>query len=169
MRWIIRRVGITLLVVSLLCAAFVLLNPAARQLTPIYLYYDLIGRRIAPAPLEIEQFVLQSGQEYCAVGRDSECGGYRLVAARALPVDQAAQQRDIATAWCIDYVVLRRNQGRTTGGLIYWANIPKAMIVAKRSDGQLDASNVADCRTAQVAQADTSGGRLRALYLARRR
>jgi hypothetical protein len=139
-----------LLGLALIVAAVLLLNPAARQLAPIYLYYDLIGRQIAPAPPEIEQFVFQSGQDYCAVGRDSDCGGYRLVAARVLPVDQAAQQRGTVAAWCVDYVVLRRNQGRTTGGVIYWANIPKAMIVAKTSDGQLASSNVADCRMARL-------------------
>ena len=112
MRRFTRIIVIALLALLLFCAAL-LLNPSARQLAPIYLYYDLVGRRIAPAPPEIEQFVLQSGQDYCAVGRDSECGGYRLVAARALPVDQAAQQRGTSAAWCVDYVVLRRNQGRT--------------------------------------------------------
>jgi hypothetical protein len=137
--------GLVLIVVVVL-----LLNPSARQLVPNYLYYGLIGRRIAPAPPEIEQFVSQSGQEYCAVGRDSECGGWRLVAARALPVDQAAQQRGTAAAWCVDYVVLRRNLGRTTGGIIYWAKSPGAMIVAKASDGQLASINVADCRTAKL-------------------
>jgi hypothetical protein len=149
MRRIIHTVAPALLGLVLIVAATLLLNPPARQLAPIYLYYDLIGRRIAPAPPEIEQFVLQSGQDYCAVGRDSECGGYRLVAARALPVDQAALQPGTAAAWCVDYVVLRRNQGRMTGGVIYWANIPRAMIVAKTTGGQLDSSNVADCRTAQ--------------------
>ena len=149
MRLFTRILLIVLLAVCLFCAAL-LLSPSVRQLTPIYLYYDLVGRRIAPAPLEIEQFVLQSGQAYCAVGRDSECGGYRLVAARALPVDQSAQQRGTAAAWCVDYVVLRRNQGRTTGGIIYWAHIPKAMIVAKAGDGQLASSNVADCSTARL-------------------
>ena len=114
-----------------------LLNPTARQLAPTYLYYELVGRRIAPAPPEIEQFVLQSGQDYCSVGRDSACGGYRLIAARALRVDQAAQQRGTSAAWCVDYVVLRRNQGRLTSGMIYWAKIAKAMIVAKAGDGQL--------------------------------
>ena len=99
---------------------------------------------------QIEQFVLQSGQEYCAVGRDSDCGGYRLIAARALPVDQSAQQPGTSAAWCIDYVVLRRNQGRMTGDIIYWANISKAMIVAQTSDGQLESSDVADCSTVQV-------------------
>jgi hypothetical protein len=150
MRQIIRLTGIVLLVAILLCAAILLLNPSARQLAPIYLYYDLIGRRIAPAPPEVERFVLDSGHDYCAVGRDSDCGGYRLVAARALTIDQAAQQRGTAAAWCVDYVVLRRNQGRTTGGMIYWANIAKAMIVTKSTDGHFDSSNVADCRTAGV-------------------
>ena len=149
------RIILIAVLAALMVCAIILLNPAAWQLTPIYLYYDLIGRWIAPAPPESEQFVLQSGQAYCAVGRDSECGGYRLVAARTLPVDQAAQQRNIAAAWCIDYVVLRRNQGRTSGGIIYWANIPKAMIVAKHSDGQLDASNALDCRTAQADASDS--------------
>jgi len=150
MRRSIRAVALAFLGLVLIIVAILLLNPSARQLAPSYLYYDLIGRRIAPAPPEIEQFVLQSGQEYCAVGRDSECGGYRLVAMRALAVDQAAQQRGTAAAWCVDYVVLRRNLGRTTGSIIYWANIPKAMIVAKASDGQFDSTNVADCSTARL-------------------
>src|SRR5689334_21156752 len=135
----IRQVTRTMALVSLglvlISAATHLLSPTARQLAPIYLYYDLVSRRIVPAPTEVEQFVLQSGQDYCAVGRDSECGGYRLVAVRALAVDQSAQQRGTA-AWCVDYGVLRRNQGGMTGGIIYWANIAKAMIVAKSSDGQ---------------------------------
>ena len=150
MRRIIRAVALTSLGLILIIAAILLLNPSARQLAPIYLYYDLIGRRIAPAPPDVEQFMLQSGQDYCAVGRDSDCGGYRLIAARALAVDQAAQQRGTAAAWCIDYVVLRRNQGRATSGIIYWANIAKAMIVAKAGDGQFESSNVADCRTARL-------------------
>ncbi len=150
MRRIISTVALVLVGLVLIVAAALLLSPAARQLAPIWLYYDLVGRRIAPAPPAIEQFVRQSGQEYCAVGRDSDCGGYRLVATRTLTVDQAAQQRNIIAAWCVNYVVLRRNQGRTTGGIIYWANIPKAMIVAKASDGQFASSNVDDCRTAQL-------------------
>jgi hypothetical protein len=149
MRRIIRAVALAFLGLALIIA-IVVLNPAARQLAPTYLYYDLIGRQIAPAPPEIEQFVFLSGQEYCAVGRDSDCGGYRLIAARGLTVDQAVQQRGTSAAWCVDYVVLRRNQGRMTGGVIYWANIPKAMIVAKTSDGQLDSSNVADCSMARL-------------------
>src|SRR4051794_25271442 len=150
MRRIVRLVGRAAFILILLGAVMVLLNSSARQLVPSYLYYNLVGRYIAPAPPEIERFVLQSGQDYCAVGRDSECGGWRLVAVRALPVDQAAQQRGTAAAWCVDYVVLRRNQGRTTSGIIYWANISKAMIVVKASDGQLASTNVADCRTARL-------------------
>jgi hypothetical protein len=146
----LRIIALVFLGVVLIAAAVLLLSPAARQLAPIYLYYDLLGRRIAPAPPEIEQFVLQSGQEYCSVGRDSECGGFRMVAARTLPVDQAAQQRGIAAAWCVDYVVLRRNQGATTSGLIYWAKIPEAMIVTKAADGRFDSVNAGDCRTARL-------------------
>jgi len=149
MRRFTRNIVIALLALLLICAAL-LLNPSARRLAPIYLYYDLVGRRIASAPPEIEQFVLQSGQDYCAVGRDSACGGYQLVAARALPVDKAAQQRGTSAAWCVDYVVLRRNRGRLTSGMIYWAKIAKAMIVAKDGDGQLVSSNVADCSTARL-------------------
>jgi hypothetical protein len=149
MRRIIRTAALACLGLVLLVAA-VLLNPATRQLAPSYLYYNLIGRLIAPAPAEIEQFVLQRGQEYCSIGRDSECGGFRLVAARTLSVDQSAQQRGTSAAWCVDYIVQRRNRGRWTGGTIFWANIPKAMIVAKMGAGQLEASNVADCRTARV-------------------
>src|SRR3954471_12467627 len=100
-----RTVALAFLALVLVVVAILLLNPAARQLAPTYLYYNLIGRRIAPAPPEVEQFVLQSGHDYCAVGRDSDCGGYRLVAARALTIDQAAQQRRAAAAWCVDYVV----------------------------------------------------------------
>jgi hypothetical protein len=150
MRRIIRTVALVFLGLLLIVAATLLLNPSARRLAPLWLYYDLIGRRIAPAPSEVEQFVLQSGQDYCAVGRDSDCGGYRLVAARALTVDQAAQQRGTSAAWCIDYVVLRRNLGRKTGDIIYWANIPRAMLVAMTSNGQFDSTNVEDCRTARL-------------------
>ena len=146
----LRLVTLVFLGLVLIGAAMLLISPTVRQLAPIYLYYDLVGRRIAPVPPDVEQFVLQSGQEYCNVGRDSECGGYRLVGVRTLPIDQAAQQRGISAAWCIDYVVLRRNQGRTTSGIIYWANIAKAMIVTKAGDGQFASSNVGDCRTAQV-------------------
>jgi len=149
MRRVIRPLALAVLALVLIVAA-VLLSPSVRRLAPIWLYYDLIGRRVAPAPAEIEQFVLQSGQEYCAVGRDSDCGGYRLLAARSLAVDQAAQQRGTSAAWCVDYVVLRRNAGQMTHGIIYWANISKAMIVAKAGDGQLNSSNAADCRAARI-------------------
>src|SRR3954469_10208418 len=92
MRQIIRLTGMVLPVAILLCAAILLLNPTARQLAPTYLYYNLIGRRIAPAPPEVEQFVLQSGHDYCAVGRDSDCGGYRLGAAPARSLEPRGQQ-----------------------------------------------------------------------------
>src|SRR6478672_3900469 len=147
---ITRTIALILFGLVLVVAATLLLSPSARQLAPVWLYYELVGRRIAPAPPEIEQFVLQSGQDYCSVGRDSACGGYRLNAARALPIDQAAQQRGTSAAWCVDYVVLRRNQGRLTSGMIYWAKIAKAMIVAKAGDGQLVSSNVANCSTARL-------------------
>jgi hypothetical protein len=147
---LLRTVAIILLALVLIAAGALLLSPAARQLAPTYLYYDLVGRQAASAPADVEQFVLQSGQEFCSVGRDSDCGGYRMVAARAIPVGPAAQQRGIAAAWCVDYVVLRRNQGRATSSLIYWAYIPRAMIVAQAGAGPFESSNVEDCRTAQL-------------------
>jgi hypothetical protein len=150
MRRILRLVAIVVLGLMIIIAAALLLSPSARRLAPVWLYYDLVGRRLAPVPPEVEQFVLTSGLEYCSVGRDSDCGGYRLVGARTLAVDQAAQQRGISAAWCVDYVVLRRNLGRTTSGIIYWANIARAMIVAQASDGHFDSSRVADCRTARL-------------------
>ena len=148
MRQIISRAGIVLFSVILLITAVLLLNPSARRLAPTWLYYDLAGRRIAPAPPDVEQFIVQSGQDYCSIGRDSDCGGYKIVGISGIAVDQAAQQRDIAAAWCVDYVVLRRNQGRLTGGWIYWANIPKAMVVLRMGDGHYDSLAVEDCRTA---------------------
>jgi hypothetical protein len=150
MHHIMRAVVLAVVGLVLIVAATLLLSPAARQLAPTYLYYDLIGRRTTLAPPQIEQFVQQSGLEYCAVGRDSDCGGYRLVAARAIPVGPAAQQRGISAAWCADYVVLRRNQGRVTSQFIYWAYIPRAMTIADAGNGQFEASNVADCATARV-------------------
>jgi hypothetical protein len=150
MRQLARSAGLAILGLALIAISALLLSPSVRRLAPVWLYYELVGRRLAPAPSEVEQFVLQSGQEYCSVGRDTECGGYRLVAARELTVDQAARQRGTAAAWCVDYVVLRRNQGRLTGDIVYWANIPRAMIVAKPSDGQLDTSRVEDCGTARL-------------------
>jgi hypothetical protein len=142
--------GVALLAVAL-CAALLLFSPSARQLVPLYLYYDLVGRRIAPAPPELEQFVLQSGQEYCSVGRDSECGGYKIVGARSLAFDRAAQP-SVAAAWCVDYVVLRRNQGLRTRDWIFWAYIPRAMVVTRSSDGQYGSMATDDCRTAIVVE-----------------
>ncbi|HJZ49945.1 MAG TPA: hypothetical protein VKE41_22370, partial [Roseiflexaceae bacterium] len=69
---------------------------------------------------------------------------------RALTVDQAAKQRGISAGWCVDYVVLRRNQGRLTGDIVYWANIPRAMVVARSGDGHFDASGVQSCREARI-------------------
>ena len=150
MRRLLRLTGIAVLGLILIVAAALLLSPSARQIAPVWLYYNLLGWQITPAPPQVEQFVLQSGQDYCSIGRDSDCGGYRLVAARTLTVDQAARQRGISAAWCVDYVVLRRNQGRLTGDIIYWANIPRAMIVAQLTNGQFEPSNVEDCRTARL-------------------
>src|SRR5689334_12174820 len=98
----LRTVALILLALVLIAAGALLLSPAARQIAPMYLYYDLLGRQLAPAPADVEQFVLQSGQEYCSVGRDSDCGGYRMVAARAIPVGPLAQQRGISAAWCVE-------------------------------------------------------------------
>ena len=150
MRQLARSVGLVALGLAIIIFSAVLLSPSARRLAPIWLYYDLVGRRLAPAPAEVEQFVIRSGQEYCSVGRDSDCGGYRMVAAHNLALDHAAQQRAISAAWCVDYVVLRRNQGRLTGDIVYWANIPRAMIVTQASDGHFDSSGVEDCSTARL-------------------
>jgi hypothetical protein len=150
MRQPIGRIGLATLGLLLIAIAALLLSPSVRRVAPVWLYYDLLGRRLAPAPSQVEQFVLQSGQDYCSVGRDSDCGGYRMIGVRDLDVDQAAGQRGISAAWCVDYVVLRRNQGRLTSGFIYWASIPRSMIVAKASDGRFDSSGVEDCHMANV-------------------
>lgn len=150
MRRPILRFSLAALGLIVIAAAILLLSPSARRLAPVWLAYDLVGRRMSSLPPEVEQFVLQRGQEFCSIGRDSECGGYRLVGARGLPLDQAAQQRGISAAWCVDYVVLRRNQGRLTGSIIYWANIPRAMIVTQSSAGPIEDSMVEDCGTARL-------------------
>jgi hypothetical protein len=150
MRRTLRLTGIALVGIVLIAVASLQLSPSARRIAPVWLPYDLVGRRMSPAPPDVEQFVLQRGQEFCSIGRDSDCGGYRLVGARDLPLDQAAQQRSISAAWCVDYVVLRRNQGRLTGSIIYWANIPRAMIITQSSAGLLQDSMVEDCRTARL-------------------
>jgi hypothetical protein len=93
---------------------------------------------------------MRSGEAYCSIGRDSDCGGYRIVGVGGMAVDQVARQRGTAAAWCVDYVVLRRNQGRLTGAAIYWAGVPKAVVVTRASDGHYDSFGVEDCRTAQL-------------------
>jgi hypothetical protein len=146
-----RRIFLGVAVLAIALCAVLLLSPSARQLVPLYLYYDLLGRRIAPAPTEVEQFVLRSGEEYCNVGRDSECGGYKIVGVRGLAFDQAAQPA-IAAAWCVDYVVLRRNQGLRTREWIFWAYIPRAMVVTRSSNGQYGSMTTDDCRMAIVVE-----------------
>jgi hypothetical protein len=133
-------------VVALLGAALVIFKP---ELAPTYLYYDLIGRAAAPLPPEVERFVLASGDEYCARGHDSECGGYRVAGGRALVVGPAARASGVAAAWCVDYVTLRRNLGRTRD-LIYWAKIPGALVVTRMSGGQFESFPAERCATATL-------------------
>jgi hypothetical protein len=122
-----------------------LLNPTTHRLAPSWLYYDLIVRQFAPLPAGAEQFVLAAGRDFCSIGRDSDCGGYKITNARSLQVGPAARGQGTAAAWCIDYVVLRRNTGRLTGQLIYWAGIPRAMVVAELNDARYTASPVERC------------------------
>jgi hypothetical protein len=138
-------VGVIFAVV-VLGAAVVILKP---ELVPTYMYYDLIGRWAAPLPADVEQFVRQSGDEFCAQGHDSECGGYRVAGGRALPLGPAARASGVAAGWCVDYVVLRRNLGRT-GDLIYWAKVPAAMLVMLVGDGQFESSPTDSCATATL-------------------
>lgn len=144
----LRLIALLAAVIALLGAAVVILKPA---LAPTYLYYDLVGRRIAPLPPQVEQFVLQSGDEFCARGHDSECGGYRIAGGRALAVGSAAQANGTAAAWCVDYVTLRRNLGRT-GGLIYWSKIPGSLVVTRSNDGSYASLPAESCRTATLQQ-----------------
>lgn len=146
MRRIIPLIAIAAVLFVLLAAAVAVFEPT---LAPTYLYYDLVGRWGAPLPAEVERFVLQSGEEYCARGHDSECGGYRIVGGRALPVGPAAQASGMAAAWCVDYVTLRRNLGRS-GDLIYWAKVPGAMGVTRMNDGRYESFVVEGCVTAVV-------------------
>ena len=92
--------------------------------------------------------MLQSGQEYCSLGHDSDCGGYRLTATRSMVVGPVARQHNTTAAWCVDYVVRRRNSGRLTGDLIYWSNIPNAMIVSQIGNTSYESAPAEDCRTA---------------------
>jgi hypothetical protein len=131
--------------ILLLCATAIV-KPA---LLPTYAYYHLIGRLAAPLPPDVEQYVLQSGQEYCAQGHDSECGGYRVSGGRALAVGPAAMGRGVTAAWCVDYVTLRRNLGRTRD-LIYWSKIPGALVVSEIGDGSFESYMIDRCAAAVV-------------------
>lgn len=142
MRRVLRPTIGLLLGVLLLGAIVLLLSPSARRLLPAYLYYEWVVRSVAPLPPAAEAYVLAAGQDFCAVGRDSECGGYRLVNARAL--DPASQPGQPSAAWCVDYVVLRRNTSTLTGGLLRWAGIPRAMVLAERA-GLYEAYPVDSC------------------------
>src|SRR5215211_8605521 len=123
----VRRLIPVLFALLLLVLIMFLLNPAARRLAPSWLYYDLIVRQFAPLPAAAERFVLAAGQDACSAGHDSDCGGYKITNAHSLQISPAARSQGSAAAWCVDYVVLRRNSGRHTGRLFYWANIPGAM------------------------------------------
>ena len=145
------RRAISLIVSALvaLCAigaALVLFKPA---LAPTYLYYSLVGRWAAPLPPDVERLVLQSGEDYCAQGHDTECGGYRIVAGRALAVGPTARANGTAAAWCVDYVTLRRNLGRT-GDLIYWSKIPGTLVVSRMTDGHFETSPADGCAGAAL-------------------
>ena len=135
------------IVIGLLLLALIvlLLSPGARRLAPSWLYYDLVVRRFAPLPGTAERFVLAEGQNFCSVGRDSACGGYKITNAHALALGPAAPAEGVAAAWCVDYVVLRRNTGRLSGQLIYWANIPGAMVITQLNDGRYQSIPVARC------------------------
>jgi hypothetical protein len=146
MRRAVQLAALILLALILLGAAVARLKPA---LAPTYLYYDLVGRWAAPLPPDVERFMIQSGDDYCAQGHDTACGGYRVVGGRALAVGPAAQASGVAAAWCVDYVVLRANLGRSRA-LIPWANIPGAMVVTRTSDGRYESSPVEDCATASL-------------------
>ncbi len=128
-----------LLVLALLA---LLLSPAARRLAPSWLYYEVIVRQIDPLPPAAEQYVLARGQDFCSVGRDSACGGYRLVNAHRLSIPAGSST---SAAWCVDYVVLRRNASALSGQLIRWANVPRSMVVTAGPAGY-DSFQVADCR-----------------------
>jgi len=135
------------IVVSLLSLVLILflLNPSARRLAPSWLYYDLIVRQFAPLPESAERLVLADGQDFCSVGRDSACGGYKITNVYSLQISPAVRGQGTAAGWCVDYVVLRRNSGRLTGQLIYWANIPRAMVVAELNDGRYTSFPVERC------------------------
>lgn len=132
MRRFLRPLLAMLIGLAVLALLVLLLSPAARQLAPSWLYYDLVVRQVAPLPAPAEQYVLARGQDFCTIGRDSACGGFRLVNAKRLSLPAGASA---SAAWCVDYVVLRRNTSTLTGQLITWANIPRAMVVAQSGAG----------------------------------
>lgn len=131
--------------VVLLMLAVLAFSPTARRLAPTWLYYNLVGRHVAALPVGAEQHVYDQGRDFCSIGRDSECGGYRLVNARGLAVGAAARGQGTTAAWCVDYVVLRRNTGRLSGQLFYWSNIPRAMVVTEQGAGQYASFSVERC------------------------
>ncbi len=133
-------IGLILLVLIVL-----LLSPSARRLAPRWLYYDLVVRQFAPLPGAAEQLVLAEGQNFCSLGHDSVCSGYKITNAHSLALEPAARIQGVAAAWCVDYVVLWRNTGRLSGQLIYWANIPGAMVITELNDGRYQSSPVARC------------------------
>ena len=141
----IRRLIRVLFALLLLVLVIFLLNPGARRLAPSWLYYDLIVRQFAPLPAAAERFVLAVGQDICSVGRDSDCGGYKITNVHSLQISPAARSQGSAAAWCVDYVALRRNSGRLTSRLIYWANIPGAMVVSELNDGRYTSFPVERC------------------------
>ena len=145
MQRIVRPLAWVICALFLLALIVFLLNPTMRRLAPTWLYYDLIVRRFAPLPAGAEQFVLAAGQDFCSVGRDSDCGGYKITNARSLQISPAVRSQGTTAAWCVDYVVLRRNTGRLTGQLIYWAGIPRAMVVAELNDARYTSSPVERC------------------------
>lgn len=134
--------GVGLAALVLVALAF---SPAARRLAPTWLYYDLVARHIAALPSSAEQRVLTQGRDFCSVGRDSECGGYKIVNARGLALGAAPRSQGTTAAWCVDYVVLRRNTGRLSGQLIYWSYIPRAMVVTEQQQTQYDSFSVERC------------------------
>jgi hypothetical protein len=145
MQRIVRPLVWALFALLLLALMVFLLNPTARRLAPSWLYYDLIARQFARLPAGAEGFVLSAGGDFCGVGRDSACGGYKITNAHSLQVGPAARGQGTAAAWCVDYVVLRRNTGRLTSQLIYWASIPGAMVVAELNDGRYTSFPVERC------------------------
>lgn len=145
MQRIVRRLILAICALFVLALLVLALNPGPRRLVPAWLYYDLIVRRFGSLPGGAEQFVLAAGRDFCAIGRDSDCGGYKITNARGLQLGPAALGQATAAAWCVDYVVLRRNTGRFTGQFIYWAAIPRAMVVAELNDGSYTSFPVERC------------------------